>query len=52
MNTSYSVFRIRRCGTIFSSVDSLTCRLSVSKVKLPQMQETRNMKIPKTEFIS
>ena len=29
--------RIRPCGTIFSSVDSLTCRLSVSKVKFPQM---------------
>ena len=28
---------IRPCGTIFSSVDSLTCRLSVSKVKFPQM---------------
>ena len=32
-----TVFRIRPCGTIFSSVDSLTCRLSVSKVKFPQM---------------
>ena len=32
-----SVFRIRPCGTVFSSVDSLACRLSVSNVKFPQM---------------
>ena len=30
---SVVVFRIRPCGTIFSSVDSLACRLSVSNVK-------------------
>ena len=32
------VFRIRPCGTIFSSVDSLACRLSVSNVKFSQFR--------------
>ena len=34
---SYSVFRIRPCGTIFSNVDFSQCRLSASNVKFPQM---------------
>ena len=32
-----SVFRIRPCGTIFSNVDFVRCRLSAPNVKIPQM---------------
>ena len=35
--TSVFVFRIRPCGTIFSSVDSLACRLK--RIKAPDKRE-------------